>query len=115
MAFAKWSQRYWPGSVDTYKRDGDVGEFEVRWSSKPTAPLRVYPNDHADRPYVLVTGDYPTYQIMGWIWGHEAKVDRWWREGTNGWRGCFAVPQDALYDPTWLLVCDPVLPGERSN
>lgn len=111
-AVAKFTGRYWPATINTYKTLGDVGELEVRSSYNPKAFLTVYPHDNPNRPYVLVTGRMPTFRIHGWIWGWEAQQRPDWLRQRPDWRPRYAVPQSALRDPVFLLPAEIPLPGE---
>ena len=48
-----------------------------------------------DKKFVLVVGHWPAFRIAGWIIGHEANRDEFWRpdEKPASWW----VPQDALH------------------
>lgn len=61
---------YWSPQPFKDRKNGDVGDYEVRWSSMPS--LRVNPKrDNPDRPYVLVTGEAPNYVVHGWAYGRD--------------------------------------------
>jgi hypothetical protein len=47
------------------------------------------------KKFVLVVGHWPTFGIVGWTYGRDAKRDEWWRphERPASWW----VPQSALY------------------
>ena len=74
MAVAKALNIYWAATVNTYKDGGDIGRrIQVRTRSKHDYELIVRPSDRDDDIFVLVTGKSPSFQIHGWIHGHEAK------------------------------------------
>lgn len=78
MAAAKALNVYWPCSVNTFKKGSDIGRItEVRHTDVRTGMLRVGVNDPDDRPYVLVRGAPPNLEVVGWIWGRDAKHEKW--------------------------------------
>ncbi len=97
LAFAKATNRYWSGSVDTFKRGGDVGLFQVKTRSKHKYDLLVRPGDKDDDTFVLVTGQIPVFRVRGWCLGWEAKLAKF--SQTHGDRpAAFFVPVDQLRD-----------------
>jgi len=73
----------------------DVGEkIEVRWRREQW-DLIVREKDHDERAYVLVRGEMPEYEIVGWIWGRDAKKPEFWKNpGGHGY--AFFVPEKFL-------------------
>ena len=65
--------KYWGGSVNTFKKGGDIDstEWEVRTRSKEGYDLILRDDDPKDRIYFLVVGVCPNYEIKGWIKGGE--------------------------------------------
>lgn len=52
--------------------------------------------------YLLISAEHhPRYIIEGWIWGREAKQDRFWDDPVGG-RAAFFVPNRELRDPAEL-------------
>lgn len=50
----------------------DIGNrMEVRWTRRSTGFLPVYEYDKMSRIFVLVTGEWPDFRILGWAWGFE--------------------------------------------
>lgn len=96
LAVAKALNVFWGGSVNTFKLAGDVGRIEVRHTARHENRLLVREQDPDARAFVLVTGYPPELVVRGWIWGADAKVDRW--AENPGDRGrCYFVPQGELY------------------
>jgi hypothetical protein len=94
LAFAKATKRYWNGSVNTFK-NGDVGTVQVRTRRDPKYDLLVRPGDSDDDAFVLVIGTIPKFCVVGWLYGREAKQEKWLR--TYGNRpAAYFVPQAAL-------------------
>jgi hypothetical protein len=95
MAFAKATNRYWSGSVDTF-RLADIGTaIQVRTRSNHSWDLLVRPSDADDDLFVLVTGWAPDYQVHGWIAGAAAKRPEWLKE-YGGRPPAYFVPKDKL-------------------
>jgi hypothetical protein len=98
MVVAKALNRYWSGSVNTFKNGADVGEsIQVRWSPKDHNSLIVRDNDPDDQWFFFVTGDLSRgMRIHGYIRGGEAKREEW-REDRGGYgKPAFFVPHAAL-------------------
>jgi hypothetical protein len=95
IAVAKALGIFWNGGVGEFKGP-DVGtNIQVRWTNKATNKLIVRDADRSENTYVLVTGECPEYNIVGWIEGTEAKQDRF-LFGPNGRPPAYFVPQEEL-------------------
>lgn len=80
LAVARWRNRYWWGACFRRKTAGsDAGSAQVRWTQHDTGHLILYEEDAASNVYVFVVGRTPTMKIVGWIYGHEARQQRYWR------------------------------------
>jgi hypothetical protein len=64
-------------------------------------PLIIRPGD-PDGIYVLVTGQCPTFTVMGWIHSYDAKRPQYWRSPDGG-PGAWFVPQRALRSTSPIL------------
>ena len=100
QAFSKLTGVYWPPSVNTFHRIPDVGEFEVRTTTRPDGRLIVRDNDPGDRWYYLMIGDFPKgkwprFRVVGCIKGADAKQERW-LDNPGGHRPAWFVPQEDL-------------------
>lgn len=96
LAFCKAIDRYWGGTINTYKIGGDVGSnIQIRTRSKLDYDLIVRNSDRDDDIFVLVTGQAPRYNVVGWITGKEAKRNEW-RRTYGGRPPAFFVPQKEL-------------------
>ena len=94
MAVAKALGIYWQAGVNTF-HDPDVGDLQVRTRSRHDYELIVRENDNDKADFVLVTGRIPTFQVIGYIRGRDAKRSEWLR--THGGRApAYFVPQAAL-------------------
>jgi hypothetical protein len=79
LAFCKLRGIYWSGLGGIRAKDG--GEVDVRWTKhEGTGGLIVYPHDPDDGRIVLMDGFAPTYRVIGWIVGVEAKRDEWLKD-----------------------------------
>ncbi len=94
MAAAKAMNRYYSGSINTF-REGDVGKLQVRTRSKDGYELIVRQNDRDDDYFVLVVGKCPEFTVVGWIRAREAKNPQWLREH-GGREAAYFVPQGML-------------------
>ena len=84
---------YQPG-ITWDKSKADVGEhIEVKWSVNPSSALWIQESDRHDRDIaILVTGQLPKMQIMGWMPVSIAKRARYRSTHQNNWN----VPQSNL-------------------
>lgn len=73
----------------------DVAGWEVRATRCQHGHLIIHPRDDPGSPFVLVLVDGRTYRAAGWIFGIEARRDKWWRSLQPG-RPAWCVPQSAL-------------------
>jgi hypothetical protein len=96
LVVAKALGRYWAPNVGGYDYGADVGRFEVRATSKPDGPLIVRDRDSDAAAYVLVTGTPPCLEIRGWLYGREAKQDRY-RAAPAGRPPAYFVPPGELH------------------
>jgi hypothetical protein len=95
LAFAKWAGLYWSGSIDTFTKEPDVGPYHVRTRSKDWYDMIVRPHDADDEPYVLVIGKSPNFQVIGWLYGREAKQEQW-KDTKGGGNPAYFVPKAEL-------------------
>lgn len=102
-AFAKATNRYWSGSVNTFKA-ADVGaNIQVRTRSQHSYDLIVRDSDADDDVYVLVTGGPADFTVHGWVVARDAKRPEF-RADYGGYGHAYFVPQSALR-PIDPLVC----------
>lgn len=103
-AFAKATNRYWNGSVNTFKSGGDVGDnIQIRTRSKHSYDLIVRDGDKDDDVFVLVTGGPTEFAIHGWMPAREAKQPKF-RANYGGYGEAYFIPKSALR-PIDPLVC----------
>jgi hypothetical protein len=76
LAVAKAMNLHWGGHVHTFRREGDLGDIEIRSTDKPHGCLIVRQDDDPNRLFVLVRGRAPTYDVAGAIHGKDAMKER---------------------------------------
>jgi hypothetical protein len=96
IAFAAERNRYWVGNGGAH-HDPDIAPnvgIRTRSPSGTGTDLCIRPDDADAVWYVLVIGDLPNYEIVGCIWGADAKRDEW--AGWSGDQRVFYVPRSEL-------------------
>lgn len=80
------------------------GQIEVRGTELLNGRLIVRPDDKDNAPYVLVIRNSKTreYVVAGWLFGYEAKNERYLSQTRQGQK-MFFVPQDKLYSVDDLI------------
>ena len=76
-AVAKALNRYLKPTFNVFKSVRDVDMWEVRTRSKHDYDLIVRKGDGDSIPFILVTGRIPNFVVHGWIYGKDAKQDKW--------------------------------------
>jgi hypothetical protein len=71
-------------------------DIQVRGTSYLTGRLLLQPTDFDDNVFILVVNRCPDFDLMGWMYGHEGKQDKFWREVVHR-RPCYWVPSKALH------------------
>ena len=94
VAFAKYSELHWSMGVGTFKLP-DVGNIQVRHTRIPSGRLILRDADPEDAYYVLVCGNAPNYEVVGYIHGSAAKRSEY-RANPNGAGEAYFVPRAAL-------------------
>lgn len=95
VAVAKYLGVYWAPTFGSNVVDINPN-IDVKFTKHLTGRLLVYPEADPDRRYVLVTGAMPTYNIIGWIDGHDAKVDEFLDQPDRRRPPLYCVPQERL-------------------
>jgi hypothetical protein len=96
LAVAKAVGTYWePVWERTDRQRDDVEGWQIRSTPRANGCLIVHPSDPDDARFVLVTGTVPTFTIVGWLYGWEAKSDEFWRDPGTG-RPAYFVPAARL-------------------
>jgi hypothetical protein len=95
IAFAKWMDRFFVPQINTFHGIPDCFEdVEVRASDKHTS-LITRDDDAPDRKYVKVMTNGNGARIIGWLYGHETRQDKWFINKENQ-RPCWMVPHNNL-------------------
>jgi hypothetical protein len=97
LAVAKHIDRYWRPLTRSQLRDlpGDVADVQVRSTPRSDGSLIVHRRDLDDARFYLVVTALPSYRIVGWLLGRDAKQERYWR--TNVAHPAYFVPQSELH------------------
>lgn len=75
----------------------DLGKnIEVRHRTKREYELMVRDKDPGDRKYVLTRGEPPEIDVVGWMWGDDAKQDKY-RANHGGFGEAYFVCDEDLY------------------
>ena len=85
--------------VNTYHAP-DIAGVQVRSTTLPQGRLIVRPVDSDDDTYVLLTGSYREWIVIGCTKGRQAKQQINWYGGQNGREPCYMVPQQRLQPVT---------------
>lgn len=105
VAVAKALGIFWDGGVGEFKGPDVSDNLQVRWTDKSTNKLIVRDADRDENTYILVIGECPEYNIVGWIEGTEAKQERY-LFGPNGRPPAYFVPQEDLKPIETLIYND---------
>ena len=87
---------YWSGNLGDLKAD-DVGPFQVRTASGHGYHLLLHKKDQDEKKYILVTGTAPRFRLVGWCYGKEGKLKKYWWDKSKTKRPAYFVPQTALH------------------
>jgi hypothetical protein len=92
MAAAKAVNAYWDAPVNTFKDParGDVGPYEVRRRSRQDYEVLIRRGDADSKVHIAVFGCAPRFRVAGWLFGFEAKQDKW-------------LQGHADRDPAWFM------------
>jgi hypothetical protein len=95
LVVAKELGRYWSGPVGNFK-EGDIGErIQVRHTNRMDGKLIIREDDKNEHYFVLVRGKMPSYEVVGYINGAEAKLDKF-LFGPNGAKPAYFIPSSEL-------------------
>lgn len=100
LVAAKFFNLHWDGGVNKFQT-ADFGPVQVRTRSKPEYELLVRENNPDDHVYLLVRGQCPTYDVVGWLTGRDAKQKQFRRRWGNR-PAAYFVPDKFLMDPERL-------------
>lgn len=99
LAVARHLNLYWTGMVSKHRRDvGDL--IEVRHITEPHHRLIVRDRDeqhgNIQQPFVCVFAKDNKFEMMGWLFGVEVKVEKN-KERPNGGSECYMVRANELH------------------
>jgi hypothetical protein len=97
-AVARYANLYWSPWVRwPARRSPDVGlDVQVRRRSVVGWDLIVHEDDPDDHRIVLVYGELPDFELVGWVWGHEAKQGRQETDPYGTGRPAYWIPPPEL-------------------
>lgn len=89
---------YYLPTVNTFKTGDDVGRFQVRTRRDDWHELIIRDDDDDYKPYILVRGRPPDFEVVGWFMAGAAKLHSEWRHAHGGREAAYFVPNEALID-----------------
>ncbi len=103
-AFAWLRPTHWERGPLTKPKKPDLAKFiDVKSVKSRNRRLIVQPGESPDFAFLLVcTAEHPDYEIRGWTWGREAKIQEYLEDVNRNGRPAFYVPNDKLRPP-WAL------------
>jgi hypothetical protein len=87
---------YWFDCGESAGCETDVGPYQVRHTCLPNGRLTLHPEDKDHEAFILVIGRAPTFEMIGWCFGHEGKRNEYWEDPSNSDRPAFYVPRQVL-------------------
>ena len=97
-AVAKAFRLYWAGKGEI--RASDVLDFQVRTAPPYAKNLLLHEDDSDEDVFWFVKGQRLNYQVMGWCYGKEGKLPKYWTTEYNGKQirePCYFVPETDLH------------------
>ena len=95
MAYCKFRNQFWSGSVNSFK-GADCGEnVQIRSTPHKNGSLIIRSEDSDNDFYVLLVGAAPTFYVCGWIPGAHGKDEEFAR-APNGRPPAYFIPQHKL-------------------
>ena len=79
VALAKLFGIPWRPNVGGDRRRPDVGHCDARTTRHLGGRLLLKPDDEMNRPHCLIVGTAPLLWFVGWIYGRDAMLPRFWR------------------------------------
>jgi hypothetical protein len=102
FAVAKYCNLFWDGAVNNFSARDVGGLVDVRSRTKSHYQLILHPADPDNVPFVLVFGAPPIFELSGWLFARDGKIDKFWSDPAGG-RPAFFVPKDVLRPMPELL------------
>jgi hypothetical protein len=94
-----WSVAEGLNVPDVGKSSGkNAKQVEVRTTHHKKGSLIIRNHDKDHLPYFLVIGQYDTFEIVGFMYGHEAKQEKWLSDKGTGGTLSYFVPRSAVAD-----------------
>jgi hypothetical protein len=90
IAVAKYKNFYWGGTVNTFHGPDILQNIQVRASPRGDCRLIFRPEDNPEEYFVLVSGNLPSYIVMGFLKGKECME-----------KGIYMAPNNC--PPAWFV------------
>jgi len=86
---------HWNACTDRFKGAPDLGRFvDVKGIGRRGLRMPVQKDDPDDFAFLLISAErHPDCDILGWLWGREAKDQRFW-DDPHGGRPAYFVPEE---------------------
>lgn len=94
-AVSKYLGVYWSG-VTKRGADDTVG-YEIRMTHLPHGKLCIYKYDPDDTKFILAAGLNGTYNVAGWYFARDGKIDKYIYDKDPVREPCWMVPQGDLH------------------
>ena len=75
----------WNWNIGGDRKKPDVAYCDVRFSANPRSPLALRPGEVPTRPHCLIVGPIPDVWFIGWVYGYDGMVRRYWRPDIGRW------------------------------
>ena len=98
IAVAKRLGIYWAPAVNDHTAP-DVGPYQVRTNlTRRVENMILRPKDEnkKDKIFISVLSFAPRFKILGWIYGHQAMIEKWKGVADPNRPPCYLVPREAL-------------------
>ena len=102
MVAAKSINHHWVPTVNTFSAPDIGSNIQVRTRSRDDYQLIVRNKDADDEIFILVRGKGVTYTVVGWVYGHEAKQEKYLKNH-GGRPAAYFVPDSELRNINALM------------
>lgn len=98
LTLAKHLNRYWNGNFGDLSAADVDKNYQARASDYdgPNAGLILHKPDKDDHVFVKAFIRLPRVRLMGWLYGHEGKLDMFWTDRMRPGRPAYLIPHADL-------------------
>jgi hypothetical protein len=96
FAVAKALNLYQGFTVNNFDGPDIEPDIQVRTTRLKGGRLIMTERDEPFQKYVLVVGEEPELDVVGWVWGFEGQEKKWLTDPKNNRPPAYFVPRDAL-------------------